>query len=360
MMDSNPAQGAVKTVSESRKQDSEIADSLGAFAHKASQKHFKKTVKYKSHVLKDTDPEPLHQMRVGIRRLRSALETFDAAIDLTGASLSRQRLGKSDFEGSRHLAKLAKRLGAVRDMDVLLMWLQSYCQDAELTDREQRALTKVQKRLTKKRRKAFDQMCQWLNGRQYRTLTARFKAWIDEPCYRALAQVPIQLVLPDLLLPLLSEVLQHPGWLVGTIAQSGGIVPDTNMDRSHINRCLAKQGFVLHDLRKRIKHVRYQAEFFLNMYDLPYAAQIKEFRQLQDILGALQDEVVISVFLSETLGATWSERLPALAEQFERERLALWRQWQQLQAHYLDVEFRHTLRLQVISPVADGIGGHLH
>ena len=48
-------------------------ETLGHYAYRIIQKNFKKIVKYEKAVSDDTDPEPLHQMRVGMRRLRSAL-----------------------------------------------------------------------------------------------------------------------------------------------------------------------------------------------------------------------------------------------------------------------------------------------
>jgi CHAD domain-containing protein len=48
----------------------------------AIEKHFKKTIKYEKDVLQDQDPENLHQMRVGMRRLRSAATGFSPALAL--------------------------------------------------------------------------------------------------------------------------------------------------------------------------------------------------------------------------------------------------------------------------------------
>lgn len=50
--------------------------SFGNFAYQAIHKYFKKSTKYRVDVLSDRDPEPLHQMRVGMRRLRTALQVF--------------------------------------------------------------------------------------------------------------------------------------------------------------------------------------------------------------------------------------------------------------------------------------------
>ena len=55
---------------------------LGDYAYQAIQKHFKKTLKWEKSVKKDEDPEALHQMRVGMRRLRTAVTRFGLAVDV--------------------------------------------------------------------------------------------------------------------------------------------------------------------------------------------------------------------------------------------------------------------------------------
>jgi CHAD domain-containing protein len=317
----------------------ETSQSLGVIAYQSIKKHFKKTIKQKKLVLQDTDPEPLHQMRVGIRRLRTAFAVFGATVAVPDAITDRA------------LSRLAKRLGSVRDLDILLIWLETYRQTADLSDAELTHLATVRRQLETDRKQCFQRMRKYLKGEDYQALVAAFKTWLAAPQYRPVALMPLVLVLPDLLLPLVSEVLQHPGWLVGTkMTADGTILPLQRLSLNRINQCLREQGPLLHDLRKRMKHVRYQTEFFLGHYGLAYAAQVKEFRTLQDVLGILQDEAVISDFLSKTLGKDWSEHLPSLVQTFEQERRETWRQWQALQMKYLDPTFRQTLRQQLISP----------
>ncbi len=55
---------------------------LGDWASLAIKKHLEKIVKHEADVLKDRDPEDLHQMRVGMRRLRSAITGFAPALEL--------------------------------------------------------------------------------------------------------------------------------------------------------------------------------------------------------------------------------------------------------------------------------------
>ncbi|MGD1867119.1 MAG: CHAD domain-containing protein, partial [Phormidesmis sp.] len=91
----------------------------------------------------------------------------------------------------------------------------------------------------------------------------------------------------------------------------------------------------LHDLRKQIKQTRYQTEFFRSLYGITYAAQIRELRTLQKVLGELQDQLIISEFLTAELGDSWTEKLPTLYQSFQDSRLTLWKKWQPLQAKYL-------------------------
>jgi CHAD domain-containing protein len=80
---------------------------LGEYGYQVICRNFQRFVEQEKDVLKDKDPEPLHQMRVGMRRLRTAIQVFSPAIALPEA-VSHAAIGK-----------IAKRLGATRDLDVL-------------------------------------------------------------------------------------------------------------------------------------------------------------------------------------------------------------------------------------------------
>ncbi|MEM9092363.1 MAG: CHAD domain-containing protein, partial [Cyanobacteria bacterium P01_F01_bin.53] len=113
------------------------------------------------------------------------------------------------------------------------------------------------------------------------------------------------------------------------------VTPLANITRPQLNDYLSEEGESLHELRKQIKRVRYQTEFFRGIYGITYAAQIREFRTLQKILGQLQDQIVISQFLAEELGTDWAKKLPTIEADFQQSRLALWQQWQPYQRKYL-------------------------
>ncbi|MEM8779312.1 MAG: CHAD domain-containing protein, partial [Cyanobacteria bacterium P01_G01_bin.49] len=80
---------------------------FGDWGYLAIAKHSSKFIKHESGVLEDKDPEELHQMRVGMRRLRSAIHGFDAALELPKNAQEKK------------VKKIAQVLGKLRDLDVL-------------------------------------------------------------------------------------------------------------------------------------------------------------------------------------------------------------------------------------------------
>lgn len=310
---------------------------LGECAHQAIRKHFNKAIKYEAEVLADQDPEPLHQMRVGMRRLRTALRVFEPVVVLPKAA-SHQKIGQ-----------IARVLGAVRDMDVLLVMLEQTYQP-QLPRPEQKQLDTVIRALGKRRRKDFAEMEKIFDSALYQKFLSSYQDWLEQPQFGAIAPVAAARVVPDVLLPLVSHLFLHPGWLVGARLDQGVPEVDLAMDADTIHQLLGAQGEVVHDLRKQIKRVRYQTEFFTDFYDESYAAQIQDFKHAQDALGHLQDGAVLRALLSETLGKSWAETLPSLAQEFQAEQVRLWKSWLPLQERFLDVAVQYQLRETILRP----------
>jgi CHAD domain-containing protein len=294
---------------------------LGDYAYTALHKHYKKSVKHESEVLDDTDPEDLHQMRVGLRRLRTALEVFESAVELPKSIEIAQ------------IRKFAHVLGAVRDIDVMSSELQT--QRENLPFEEQQALDVVLKSLQKQRSHDFKKLKTTLHSKQYRKVKEAFEDWFSLPKYSAIACLPIQDVLPDLLLPLISETLLHPAWLIGV--EPG----EKQFTHQTLEELSVQQGQILHDLRKQMKRVRYQTELFTQHYDAVFSEQVNEFKQLQEILGEIQDSAVIGEYLHEQLK---KKPCPVLSDRLRRKVEDAWETWRSLQAKYLSPEFRTELR----------------
>lgn len=293
-------------------------ETLGEFVIEVVEEQFGRIVKQEKHVLADKNSEALHQMRVGTRRLRTALQVFEAAIEIPKAA------------SAKKLRDLARILGAVRDLDVQLESLaENY--HPNLNDREQKQLKTVTKSLKRRRMDALEAMKMALTDKSYQKLKTTYQSWLDQPQLTEIAQLPIATVLPDLLNPLLSELLLHPGWLISSEKELS-----------------EEQSEALHDLRKVCKHVRYQTEFFVPLYGEEFQNWVKEIKQIQDDLGAFQDTQVLIDLLTQELGKPLE--MPGLNALIRQERSAALANWEEIRQKYLDSGFRYHLHQLLLQP----------
>jgi CHAD domain-containing protein len=312
---------------------------LGEFACLIIRQNFQKFVDQEKSVLDDKDPEPLHQMRVGMRRLRTAIQVFDAAIILPKGLTSLT------------IGKIAKSLGKTRDLDVLQQELTT-CYRPLLPKTEKSKFDEVLNQLTQQREKSFLHLKKTLDGDAYQNLKQAVQDWLDQPNYTLMGQLSALPMLPDLLLPLVNGLFLHPGWLVGTTVQAGEATQIPLENLAELNQQLEKFDDSLHDLRKQMKGVRYQAEFFSDFYGDAYGERLEEFKLIQDVLGQLQDNVVLRQFLESTLNTDLTLVLPTVEHKIRQDQADFWQTWQPLQQRYLDLEFRQSLRSLLTMPQA--------
>jgi len=314
------------------------ANTLGDWAYIAVEKHFRKTMKYEEDVLKDKDPEALHQMRVGMRRLRTVVTGFAPALNLP------------KYAQEKQIGKIARTLGVLRDLDVLQEALQNHYQP-NLPKSEQKVIDLALDYLAEQRIEAFKLVKKTLEEKShYQKFKQDFRDWLNEAQYHEMAHLPILSVLPDLLLPQVSELLLHAGWMVGTTLDQTGIHPIKNMSHQQVEEVLAKQGKILHNLRKQTKRVRYQMELFINFYGNTYAAYCQDVKKIQEVLGNIQDSMVLGEFLTEALHEE-KEKLPeTLSQELAESRYQAWQEWQILQTRYLNAQIRQSFHQELLHP----------
>ncbi len=309
---------------------------VGECACRIIRSKFQKIVDQEKAVLKDKKPEPLHQMRVEMRRLSTAVQVFGLSIVLPNAA------------NHHSIGKIAQRLGKTRDLDVLQQELITRYQPL-LQKKEQSKFDKALKHLGQKRDKQFLHLQKTLDGDRYDQLKQAIQSWLEQPSYTPMGDLAVLQSLPDLLLPLTCQLFLHPGWLVGASIYGGKatLLPIENAEA--VNQQCSQFGDVLHGLRKQTKQVRYQAEFFSDFYEVSYLQRIEEFKTIQDILGQIQDHLVLRQFLESTLNAALAEVLPTVAQVMQQNQIALWQNWQPIQQRHLSLEFRQGLRSLVIN-----------
>lgn len=311
---------------------------LGDFAYQAIDKHFKKTVKWEKSVKKDEDPEPLHQMRVGMRRLRTAVSRFGLSLNLP-KSVSDKNIGK-----------IARILGKLRDLDVLKEILENNYKP-HLLPKEQESLKIAFSTLDKQREIELSHVYKTFKDELYKDFKTDLHDWLEKPSYQPLASLPIQQVLPDLLLPEVSGFFLHPGWLIGTEIVGSEVVVKTNWTPEQLEQHLKTEGETLHDLRKQAKRIRYQMELFTELYGESFTDKITDVKHIQESLGMLQDSMVLNEWLADIFKSELNSQLRGLTTLLAANRYQLWQQWQPLQEQYLKAETSRKFHLTILQPL---------
>ncbi len=315
-----------------------MKSTVGVLAAESLEACLQKAEKYEKPVAKNTDPEDLHQMRVQLRRLRTAMQVFAPSLELP--------------KGAREVqvAQVSRKLGKQRDLDVIGMTLQTQLAP-DLPDSERSILDQVLRRLAKRQKKAHQWVKKELRGKRYKRLKSALHKWTAAPDCNATARLSIDAVLPDLMLPLVSQLWLHPGWLLGTKVTRSAFKPDTSLSIEDIDALIADRNCTLHSLRKQVKRVRYQLKLVSEHYGDRLAADLERFADLQDVLGTLHDSLVLADFLTE-VHSDWSAELPTLKSLLMNSRHQAWRQWQTHQAYFLTAKHRDALRQVLLTPGA--------
>ncbi|MFN6223818.1 MAG: CHAD domain-containing protein, partial [Dolichospermum sp.] len=113
---------------------------------------------------------------------------------------------------------------------------------------------------------------------------------------------------------------------------------------------LKTEGETLHSLRKQAKGLRYQMELFTELYGESFAAHIHDVKNIQEILGMIQDNMVLHEWLENIFKSELDRELPGLTTLLAANRHQLWQEWQPLQQRYLQADTRYNLHLVVLQP----------
>ena len=204
------------------------------------------------------DPEGIHQLRVGTRRLRSELEALGRTIQPTALRY---------FQ--RELRWVARILGQQRDVDVLGEVLEGVNSQLHTS-----LPVKLWEELTSRDKSASRRVQELLNSTRYRKLVRHLSDAVINPPVRRNAHAPAL----DFLGPQLDAALRD----LFDGAKSSGPTPDSA--RLHEIRILAKKG-------------RYCAETAVPLLGNPASKLSRELESVQSVLGELHDYAVAIIFL---------------------------------------------------------------
>jgi inorganic triphosphatase YgiF len=228
------------------------------------------------------DPEGVHQMRVGVRRLRSALGLFSAV-------LPGEPVDSFDVE----LRWLADALGEARDLDVFIGETLAPLAAARPDDEALKRLCDVARELRDVRQ---SELRQALDSPRLARLLLRLGRWTATRGWREqdLSADSARLFAPAR--ELAGELLTRRHRKVRRLgAQLESLSPAEK-----------------HRLRIQVKRLRYAAEFFAGLY--PHAKTrraIRRLARLQDVLGHLNDQATADTLLDRLLARLGREAGPA-------------------------------------------------
>ena len=203
-------------------------------------------------LLETDDPDAAHQLRIGLRRLRSALKAlrgFDVSHSLTSFERAAREVGSS--------------VGVLRDADVLISAIYA---PIEATASDKRGFGDLYGTLTRYRRAKREEVRGRLRGPAWTRLQLYLTLWPRTLEENERLVRPIKKVARKVL---------RKAWKKS--AKYGGDIDRLNGEQRH-------------EMRKALKTLRYQAEFFAPLFSTAKTeAFLRQLRVLQDVFGYIND-----------------------------------------------------------------------
>jgi inorganic triphosphatase YgiF len=222
-------------------------------------------------VLHGSDPEAVHQMRVGVRRMRSVFSVFRPLLPGEPTELLRQ-----------HLRWLARELGSLRDVDVFL--------DEILAPlfalRDDKGLERLREEAEALRTERRRHLREQLRSRRFTRLVLELGHWIERCAWREQA---------------LSE--RSALLFQGAEVFAGDALSSLQQKAERLGvAALGGPASARHELRIALKKLRYVSEFFRSLYGgRDVKRYLRRLSRLQDLLGALNDVTTAGRVLEDLL-----------------------------------------------------------
>ena len=232
-------------------------------------------------VLADTDTEFLHDLRVSVRRSRSALKLFGDALTVAAgpAALTADELAffAAEFKWVGDLTT------PTRDLDVHLLDFDDTAHGLSAAKPDD--LEPFRAYLEQRRRREFSALTRGLKSARFTGLTSSWRTRLSTikngNTAAAVAGVRSK------------EGKEAAGETTGCLAAERTRASFAKVARRGAAIGPQSPAESLHDLRKRCKELRYALEFFAPLYDrVAQAKVIGELKRLQDCLGEFQDTEV--------------------------------------------------------------------
>ena len=219
-------------------------------------------------VLETDDPEAAHQLRIGLRRLRSALRAFRPL---------------NDTPATRELEQYARDLGrSVSELRNADVFIEHIFAPVAGNMKGEPGYAELRAGLLAHRMARRDTARQALAGDQWSRLQLYLALWPRTMRESQRMQAPVRKF---------AAVALGKGWK--RVAKQGGDIHDLSLEQRH-------------DMRKALKDFRYTAEFFGSLYEARQVSGfVRDLKKLQDVFGYVNDAAT-----AKALNAICHQRCP--------------------------------------------------
>jgi triphosphatase len=213
------------------------------------------------------EPEPVHQARVALRRLRSVIRLFQPALDCPELT-----------EADSALRDLARLLGPARDWDV---FLGTTAPAVARAFADEPALNRLRAAAQRRRQDAYAALAAWLRGPEPARLGVELACLlVAQPWERTAAGG--------------AEAHSLRAYAAHALRRRARRLKRTDADLSDVPI------EALHALRLHAKRLRYACEVFAPLFPGRHAARmIRRLSALQEALGHLNDGAVAGALMAE-------------------------------------------------------------
>lgn len=244
-------------------QDLLVTDAMAEAGRKIFAEQLRIMQKHEDGSRTGDDIESVHQMRVATRKMRSLFK-------LIGEHYKPKTVAKY----SSGLRDIARALGQIRDLDVIIEDLEDFC--SKQSPETQAPVETIIQKFDKQRNKHRASINKMLDSDKYKKFVRQFSKFAHKQGRGAV--------------DIISEEVPH---------QVRHVLPIILHQRLAIVRAYetvlpAAEDEVLHALRVEFKQLRYAVEFFKPVLGTSAEAYIKEVKAMQDLLGRINDIAVFS------------------------------------------------------------------
>jgi len=234
------------------------------------------------------NPAAVHQMRVGMRRLRAAISVFSEIVRDDQVDQIKDRL-----------KYYAAELAPARDLEVMIV---DVLRPFRRRHPEDKGFSALIGSYTRRRTKAYERAIQAITSDEFRKFTIECAAWIESGPWTD------------------RNVQSNDKGLAGSINVYAA--HQIGRRRKKLVRCgrhlAGLKPHEVHQLRIRAKKLRYAAEFFESLYGEGKTAKrskrfVAAMNDLQEALGAYNDMVVRRTLFTELTAGPQAKKNPAIA-----------------------------------------------